>query len=1056
MTSGAPPQDPFVGLRAFEASEWDRFFGRATWTRIVVGNLVASRLTLLYGESGVGKTSLLQAGVEHQLRAPASNGAPRPRRSQLLPVVFRDWQGEPVKPLIAAVWAGGGAEGPPPESLSDALREVARARGARVVLILDQFEEYLLYHGHHEGPGSLPSGLARVLEEPRLQAAVVISIREDALSRLDSLKRAVPRLFDNLLHLEPVDTAKASEAITGPIDWYNSRQPAGRQVEIEQPLVDRILREVSGNRGEDANGEPAVELAYLQLVLERLWQEARAQGTTRLGTELLDRLPGGAEEIVRDHVRRAVQELEGEERDLAAEVFRYLVTPSGAKIAYTVTDLAGQTRADQAALEALLGQLSSQDARILRPVGVLSGGQVEPGVEIYHDKLADPILRWCSEHYRERERERAQLEAREAERRRRRRFAVAGGIVFVGIAIGLLGLLLWQTTKNNQLERSSRLASASGAQLERNPELSVVLALEAVEEDARDVTVEALRAALVESRLRRVFPPAPSRSVITSISMTPDGETLVTGASNGQVRIWDVQSGKTRAGPFAGPEKDVISDIEISRDRNRFLVTSAGTTHIRALGDGNLVGSVTSPDPKAVVEDADFSADGNMVVVAYRSGLVRRWRGSGEARDRVRNLTTVKSEITSVAVAPDGRQAIVTGAKGAYLLRPVRPGVTARPLLSGAPIATTAFSQDGRLAVLAARSGAVFLWDGRLDGEPRRLKGHRQAVNLAVFSPRGDLLVTGSMDQTARVWDTRTGELLTVLGGHTGGVRGVAFAQNGRRVATSSIDGTARVWVPSSGRSVLVLRGHAGPVKRVFFGEGGLLATMSRTEGKARVWEVDPARDAGRSSDHPAGEPARSRSVATSDDAQLRAVTRGNVTAVSDLNTRPRRRLTSLVHTGTRDVAFSPDGGAIVTSGRDSARVWDPRTGRSLAVLGEHARPVLHSTFSPDERGRFVLEVSRDGCSRLWLWGVGGGSLAARFPRLSCQELVRRPADQIVSARFASGGRQIVLTDRSGRVRVYDCRICGGADELVALAKERLARARSGAAREVEAAEFSP
>ncbi len=772
MTSGAPPADPFVGLRAFEADEWDRFFGRATWTKIVVGNLVASRLTLLYGESGVGKTSLLQAGVEHQLRQSASNGGPRPRRSQLVPVVFRAWQGDPVRPLIDAVWARGTTDGPAPDSLSDALREVAREREARVVLILDQFEEYLLYHGHREGPGSLPSELARVLEEPRLQAAVVISIREDALSRLDSLKRAIPRLFDNLLHLEPVDTASASEAITGPIAWYNRQHPGAEQVEIEQPLVDRILREVSGNRGEDANGEPAVELAYLQLVLERIWQEAQAQGTTRLGTALLDRLPGGAEEIMRDHVRRAVQELDGEERDMAAEVFRYLVTPSGSKIAYTVADLAGQTRTDQAALEALLGELSSQDARILRPVGVLSGGEVEPGVEIYHDKLADPILRWCSDHNRERERERAQLEAREAERRRRRRFAIAGGIVFVGIAIGLLALLLWQTTRNNELERSSRLASASGAQLERNPELSVLLALEAVEEDARDVTVEALRAALVESRLRRVFPPAPNRSVITSISMTPDGQTLVTGASDGQVRIWDVPTGKTRAGPFRGPEEDVISDIEISRRGERFLVTSAGTTHIRALGDGNLVGSVPSPGPDAVVEDADFTADGNTVVVAYRSGLVRRWQGRGEPRNRVRNLTTLDSEVTSVAVAPDGGQAIVTGSNGAFLLRPVAPGVTARRLVSGSPIATTAFSQDGRLAVLAARSGAVYLWDGRLDRDPRRLKGHKQAVNLAVFSPRGNLLVTGSMDQTARIWDTATGELRTVLGGHNGGVRG--------------------------------------------------------------------------------------------------------------------------------------------------------------------------------------------------------------------------------------------------------------------------------------------
>jgi WD40 repeat protein len=1056
VTSDAPPQDPFVGLRAFEADEWDRFFGRATWTRIVVGNLVASRLTLLYGQSGVGKTSLLQAGVEHQLREAASNGDPRPRRSQLVPVVFRAWQGDPVRPLIDEVWASAAVSGPAPDSLSDALGNVARAREARVVLILDQFEEYLLYHGHREGPGSLPSELARVLETPRLPATVVISIREDALSRLDSLQRAIPRLFDNLLHLEPVDRATAAEAITGPIEWYNRQRPVDERVVIEQPLVDRILGEVSGDG--EADGEQTVELAYMQLVLERLWQEAHEQRTTRLGTALLDRWPGGAEEIVGDHVRKAVNKLAPEQRDLVADMFQYLVTPSGSKIAYTEDDLAAQTKTEPGELKALLGELSSQEARILRGVGVLSGGEVKPGVEIYHDKLADPILSWCSEHDRERARERAKLEAREAERRRRRRFAIAGGIVFVGIAIGLLALLLWQTTRNNELERSSRLASASGAQLERNPELSVLLAMEAVEEDARDVTVEALRAALVESRLRRVFPPAGNPSVITSISMTRDGETLVTGAKDGQVRIWDVPSGKTRAGPFAGPEEDdEVSDIEINRKRKRFLVTAAGATHIRALGDGNQVGSVPSPGTEAVVEDADFTRDGDTVVVAYRRGLVRRWRGRGPARSRIKTLTNIGSEITSVAVAPKGRQAIVTGVNGAFLVRPGSPGESPTPLISGSPIATTSFSEDGRLAVLAGRDGALYLWDGRLDREPRRLRGHTQAVNLAVFSPKGNLLLTGSMDQTARVWDTSTGELRAVLGGHTGGIRGVAFSRSGRRVATSSIDGTARVWVLGSGRSVLVLRGHAGPVKRVFFGEGGRLATMSKTEGKARVWEVDPGLDAPLDPERPAGDRADSRRVATSPDGELRAAIgkeKSSVIAVRELDT--GRKLASLAHSGARDVAFSPDARAIVTSGGDSARVWDARTGRALAVLGEHGKPVLHSSFSPDERGRFVLEVSADGCARLWLWGVGGGSLAARFPRVQCQALRKQPDERIVSARFASGGREIVLTDGAERVRVYDCLICGGADELMALARQRLARARSGAGRELEASEFSP
>ena len=117
---------------------------------------------------------------------------------------------------------------------------------------------------------------------------------------------------------------------------------------------------------------------------------------------------------------------------------------------------------------------------------------------------------------------------------------------------------------------------------------------------------------------------------------------------------------------------------------------------------------------------------------------------------------------------------------------------------------------------------------------------------------------------------------------------------------------------------------------------------------------------------------------------------------------------------------------------------------------------MLRSSFSPDERGRFVLEVSEDGCARLWLWGVGGGALAARFPRVPCQDLGRRGDERIVSARFASDGREIVLTDQAGRVRVYDCRICGGGDELMALARQRLALARSGAGRELEASEFSP
>ena len=206
-------------------------------------------------------------------------------------------------------------------------------------------------------------------------------------------------------------------------------------------------------------------------------------------------MPGGADEIVRDHVRRAVDELADEDRDLAAEVFRYLVTPSGAKIAYTVSDLAGLTGADPDRLERLAGVLSRRTRGSARPVGVLGSRDVESGVEIYHDKLArsDPRLaRGAPRAARPRERsgggtERAQIEKEEAERERKRRLRRIG--LIAGLAALLILLFLGFSCFSSSIATTSW--SVPAAWPTRPPSsstgirLSVLLAKEAVEEDSR-------------------------------------------------------------------------------------------------------------------------------------------------------------------------------------------------------------------------------------------------------------------------------------------------------------------------------------------------------------------------------------------------------------------------------------------------------------------------------------------------------------------------------------------------------------------------------------------
>ena len=68
------PECPYKGLGAYTEADSDYFFARDSARDLVVANLMASRLTVLYGPSGVGKSSLLQAGVLPLLRK-TSEGA---------------------------------------------------------------------------------------------------------------------------------------------------------------------------------------------------------------------------------------------------------------------------------------------------------------------------------------------------------------------------------------------------------------------------------------------------------------------------------------------------------------------------------------------------------------------------------------------------------------------------------------------------------------------------------------------------------------------------------------------------------------------------------------------------------------------------------------------------------------------------------------------------------------------------------------------------------------------------------------------------------------------
>jgi hypothetical protein len=409
------PDTPYRGLVPFREEDAAFFFGRRLEQELVEANLLATRLTVLYAESGVGKTSVLQAGAVRHLREVARSNLARRGTPKVIPVVFSSWRDDPVAGLKAAVRESVAAilgETSEPsrhdESLAATLEGWSTRTASDILVILDQFEEYFMYHPDGDAEDGFGRELAGAVNAPGLRVNFLLALREDALAKLDRFKSEIDSLFGNYLRLEHLDRAAAREAIEKPLEAYNERLPEGSRVGIEPELVEQVLDQVragqltferAGRGADDAVHDDRIEAPFLQLVMTRLWnEEKRAWGDSRGGRVIraatLERL-GGADRIVKTHLDSVMEaQLLAKERLTAARVFHYLVTPSGGKIAHRPSDLASYVRLPLPEVETVLAKLAGPDVRILRPVAPPPGRDEESRYEIFHDVLAGAVLDW--------------------------------------------------------------------------------------------------------------------------------------------------------------------------------------------------------------------------------------------------------------------------------------------------------------------------------------------------------------------------------------------------------------------------------------------------------------------------------------------------------------------------------------------------------------------------------------------------------------------------------------------------------------------------------------
>ena len=1016
-------ESPYVGLSYFTEAESDFFVGRDSERQIIVANLRSSRLTLLYAGSGVGKSSLIRAGVAARLSDFGKRSLEGRGSAGYVPVVFSSWRDDPVEDLIGEIEAALGAYAPngagpvtlPRGSLPEAMAAATAAVDATLLIILDQFEEYFLYRLREAHGGAFADELARCISRRDLRANFLIAVREDAYAGVGQLfKGRVENVYGNFLHLDYLNRASAREAIEEPITRFNDKHPDLDRASIEPALVETVLDEVrTGHvrlehtgRGAVApsNGQAAaaekIETPYLQLVMTTLWEREHSAGSHVLRLSTLKEL-GGAQEIVRNHLNAALAGLSPAERDTAVDVFHQLVTPSGTKIVHTISDLAAYTNRPPDVVASLVEKLSGSQQRILRPVP--AGEDGKPRVEIYHDVLAPAILAWRTEQAAERLR----VEKRQAERRARTFFVIAASAVTL-LVVALVAFVFAEVQRSRahkaqNVAESGQLAAQALVDYQSGPlSRGLLLAAEANKTADTAQARGALIGGLVEAQ-GMVADLDGGTGAVNSVAFDPRGDLIASGTTNQAVVLWNLSTGRrvrTLEGRHGAVESVAFSatgtTLASSSDDGAIVVWNVDT--------GRPVRTLRSTD--GAIYDVAYSHQGSTLASASADGGVTLWDTT--TGQRLQTFRGPALHATAVAFSPDGRTLASAAADGSVVLWDVASGAR-RHVLRGHDGGVNAvdFSPDGTTVVTGNADGSLGLWaagNGTFLGAVHPGVGTSPAVTSVAFSSDGTTVVSGSEDGSVRLWDASSGQLMRVLHASAQGVQSVAFAPGSHVIASGGNDGSVIVWTARAGAGArmlksthglissiaysprgnflasanqhgtvglwnpgtghqTILRGHTGVVESVAFSPSGSALASAGADGSVIVWNVATGK---RELQVDVGKGNLLYGVQFSPSGRTFAAgsSRGDVyiwNATSGTLLHDLSGHFAPVHA----VAFSPDGTMLAAaSGDGSILIWDPRDGRFLRTLVGHTAPVTSVAFSPD--GSTLASSSDDDTVMLW------------------------------------------------------------------------------------------